>query len=477
MKPGPIQLATEPVDTLVTLGGWLARHPEDVVGRLVPRGAMARYVCRTARTTIRLGGRTITRFALFNNPDPPPGEELPTDATRLAHRSCHLRAVWMEIVERDSLRALALADSLAGRLDAELGRSSPGLRFSGAGSMLWEGGRSWTGDGRTVVLAVSPPDPAYAGVEDSAGLASMPPGARDRRVLIVSFAPHSGFDPLEPRGELTQFDHEQDDERALALARADSAIGWAALPWLEPDLRSVVARLRSRPEGDSVRTPAVDSTLVRIAIAIRDSAPTLAPARRAATFLAADILLDGAARALDLADSVGADARLRRSLEATGIQYEASPLGGAWIMTRPWLWRALELDSLGDVGRAAFLTLLADGWTTRPACADGAELFERVIARGEADLRRGSRDPLVHYYLALAHADIDALAAGARDGYADPAEFASRAPEARRKAVEQFRAALAGLRQPRLRRHAWRVAMTLLLSPPERDVRYYCVYD
>jgi hypothetical protein len=103
--------------------------------------------------------------------------------------------------------------------------------------------------------------------------------------------------------------------------------------------------------------------------------------------------------------------------------------------------------------------------------------FTAVIEHGEAALARGTADPLVHYYVGLAQHDIVALSRGAVDPmYSDAGDYTSRAPVAAQAAVAHLRAALIGLDDRALRRHAWRVATYLTLRR-NLETRYYCVYD
>jgi hypothetical protein len=298
-------------------------------------------------------------------------------------------------------------------------------------------------------------------------------------VLVVAFTPHSGFDGYgRDEGSFGE-DHEGDAEQELALARTDSAIKWAGVPRIAADMRIVLGRLRAAHASDtvSVRTPPVDSALVRVAAGTRDTARFLEPPRRAAALLATDLVLAGGASMLDDVDTLGASYRLRRALERVGVPFGNSPLGAVHVYTRPWLWDAYRLDSLGRTGQLAFVTLLSEGWGTSPACEDGKDGYNRVIEHGEAALRRGATDPLIHYYVAFAYNDIVSLSRpGTYDDYSDPKEFAPLAPAARVKSIEHFRSALVTLGDPRMRRHAWRTAMSLMLGRSS-GVRYFCVYD
>jgi hypothetical protein len=177
------------------------------------------------------------------------------------------------------------------------------------------------------------------------------------------------------------------------------------------------------------------------------------------------------------ADTTKGEVKLRRALQAAGAPYTNSPLGAADVYTRDFLWDAYHADSLGRAGRAAFLELLSLGMARKANCGDGPNGFDRVIDAGERALRAGASEPEVHHYLGLAYADVVALARGAGDEYADSSEFRPRASTARTRAIEHFRAALAGLSDRRLRREAWHGAMGLMLALPVSETRFFCVYD
>jgi hypothetical protein len=469
---GALALATSPIDTLLTLGAWMHAHAGDVVTDSVPTGALAEVVCRTAMAKVQLAGRTLTRSAVFGVPPTPAGEVLPADTTQLAERFCRLRGVWYTAMEPDSARAIAVADSLSHIVDSSLGASRAGIAMSGAGTGLWSGARSWTGHGTTVVMGIAPPDAR-----------TRPDGANGdrtdtipRRVVLVTFAPGSGLDRLEERVQNAAWDRESEAEHASTLALADSAITWSGVPTISADLHTALAHAHLVYGGAPARDPQADSALVRAVAAARDSSRSLEPSRRAATLLATDLVLTMAAGSFD-ADTTKDDVKLRRALQAAGAPYTNSPLGGADVYTRDFLWEAYHADSLGRAGRAAFLELLSLGMAKKANCGDGPNGFDRVIDAGERALRAGAQEPEIHHYLGLAYADVVALARGAGDEYADSSEFRPRAAISRTRAIEHFRAALAGLNERRMRREAWRGAMGLMLALPVSETRFFCVYD
>lgn len=464
---GPLSIVAAPLDTLATLGDWLTTHPGEVASDRVPEGANHELTCRIASSRIELFGRTIVRSALFNIPNPPAGEALPADTSHAAEQHCHLRAIWLETTEPDSLRAAALADSLAEMFDAALGPSRAGLPMDGPGTGRWSGGRTWNGPGTTIGLGIVPTDT----MRDEAGkiIHTSP-----RQVVFATFAPHSGIDALHGKMEFIDLDDEKDGEHDLELDRADSALAWAALPRLTADLRPALALLRARAQFDTLHPVAIDSGVLHAAAFVHDTAPRLEPRRRAAALLATDIVVNGFFTTIE-ADS--AHARQRDARSAIGITYDADPLDGGSRFNRPGLWEAYRIDPSEPAGRAAFITLLSEGWTTKARCSDGADEFRRVIDQGEAAIARGTNDAVIHYYVGIAYHDIVSLARGGiPDEYSNPSDYAPLAPTARVRAIEHLRAALAQPGDRRMRRHAWRMAMTLMLGR-SMETRYFCVYD
>lgn len=463
---GALSVFAAPVDTLTTLGDWLAAHPDDVVSDHAPEGAMPELTCRVASSRIAVGGRTVVRSALFNIPNPLAGEVLPADTVRVAERHCHLRALWLEATVPDSLHARAFADSLAAVFDAALGPSRAGVAMDGPGTGQWRGGRTWSGPGTTIGLGIVPADTIG---ENGTVVRAVP-----ATVVLAAFAPHSGIDALHGKLDFIDLDDEKEGERDRELDRADSALGWAAVPRLTTALRPALAVLRAHAQFDTLHPAAIDSGVLRAAAFVHDTVPQLGPRRRAAALLATDIVVNGFFTTIG-ADSAHARARAARS--AIGLTYDEDPLDGGYRFLRPGLWEAYRLDPGGPAGRAAFVTLLGEGWTTKSRCSDGADEYRRVIDQGEAALAHGATDAPIHYYVGIAHHDIVSLARGGMyDDYSHPSDFAPLAPAARVRAIEHLRAYLAQPGDRRMRRHAWRMAMTLTLGR-SMDARYFCVYD
>ena len=176
----------EPIDTGLTLGKWIGSHPRDSVGTEIPVGDDPALVCRTAVAREANASPSVRRFAVFHFPDPPSGEAFPADTTHLDRR-CVLRALWVDIAERDSLRALALAESIARALTARFGAAANRIEMMGIGAGKWTNGRTWKTSATTVVLGITPHEPAVDDPEGGRRLETL------RRVIVAAYGPGSGL--------------------------------------------------------------------------------------------------------------------------------------------------------------------------------------------------------------------------------------------------------------------------------------------
>lgn len=468
----PIEIATSTVDTTITLGAWLKSHPLDKVSAADSPDGHDETFCRTAAARLRLFGHSIVRSAVFYVPAPPRGEALPRDTAHIAEQLCELRTVWLTTEMPDSVTAHALADSLGGAIDARLGSHKPGAKLIAVGADDWKGWRTWTRPGTTVVLAVAPIEQKENWEQSKvAGAADSSRANPARRVVIAAYAPGSGLQDFDLMWARIQ--PERAEEAKTLYRNADSAMAWAALPAITKDLRTVLVYVRlMRDSADTLRSPQVDSALLRAVKATHDIAPSLSPPRHAAALLAADIVLFASVR------WVNPDLPLNRSLTSIGITFDDLPIDHLLQNTRPWLWEAYRLDSLGRAGHAAFVELLSQGWTTRGACADGGEPYKRIIEHGEAALRRGDTDPLVHYYVGSAYRTIfDMANVGEHDEYIDAKQYKPQAESARLQAIEHYRSALATLTDRSTRRDAWNKSIKLLLRSSGGQPEHVCNDD
>jgi hypothetical protein len=134
----------------------------------------------------------------------------------------------------------------------------------------------------------------------------------------------------------------------------------------------------------------------------------------------------------------------------------------------------------GRTGAAGGQSEKASNW--RRACRDQhGKGCQAVIREGEAYLQRHAQSPIqaeVQIMIGRAFGDIVALVAGFGDlEPADLAAYRAQAEQARRRAIESFRAAQQTdpevFRMRGALRDAWRLSAGL---PPERTY-FYCLYD
>jgi hypothetical protein len=417
--------------------------------------------CRAAIGKALLTGHQATRFAVFQI-SRPPGEVLPTDTARVAEQVCRLKTVSLATDPLDAVAANAIAESAAVILDAKLGAHALGAKLSDQVGSGWTGSKTWGARGTTVVVGMAPQDR-----KQSSAL----------KVVMVAYARGSSVEDGNSWVAEYRADAQERSEMAkVRLRDADSAIAWAGLPSIASDLRSTLDELR-RPRGksDTMRVPEIDAELVRAVRATRDTAPMLEPHRRAAALLAAD-LVRYAAVPYPPSEGGSQAGTLFNDLQSI-VAGPRTGSGEESAFSRPWLWEAYNLDSLGRAGHIAFIRLLARGFDKRFECAQGMDFYNEMIRHGETALRRGDSDPMVHYYVATAYKDIYEMANRRQsDGYVDPGLLKPLQEDARLRAIDHFRAALVSLPDRSLRHDAWIMATTLLLRMP-RAPMYFCASD
>jgi len=455
------------IDTSITLGAWRKAHPVDSVVSISITGNNER-LCRTSIANVKVGVQTMIRSAVFDMSAPPISEKLPADSVEAFNQFCTLRTIWMSASFPDSADARIFADSVRGTIAVRLGTAKPQ-----ASLFTYEAdkavGNTWTNQATTIVLAVQP---AMKDPSDSSRATDSAKARRGSRVLLVGYAPGSTLQTFDAHWEREK--QQLDHDAKFAYGVADSAIGWANAPAIATDLRFIIGQLRdAQIRDDSKQDPRVIPALLRAVKATHDIAPSLPAPRRAALFLATDIVLFGALPFVPTDTTQPTN----RALTAAGITFDNLPIDDMLQNTRPWLWEAYHLDSLGRGGHAAFVELLSLGWSTRGACNEGGSDHEKIIEHGEAALRRGDTDPMVHYYVASAYKTIwDSAHMPEGNELVDPAPYRPRADAARSKAIEHFRAALAGLRDGPERRLAWIDAVKLILGRSEQP-EHICFYD
>jgi hypothetical protein len=194
------------------------------------------------------------------------------------------------------------------------------------------------------------------------------------------------------------------------------------------------------------------------------------PVKRAAGLLAADLFLAGVEDSNDGFLGDPKNPQFRSEMEQLGAVFQLNEIAGRYFYTRNWSKQAQEFDPDGKVGEMALLVSLA-----RPSCD-----FRNVLLDGERPLAKGldaSTSAQVHFIVGDAYSDIVAIAGGAEtDGEYDLAELRNEAVSARAKALEHYRAGLAGDATSKSAKDAWRQAWHLLagLLPRTRNV---CIGD
>ena len=468
------------IDTTTTLGVWMKSNPRDTISLRYPLYSDDDWFCSTAVGHSSLSNHRTIRYAVFRISAPVDGK-LPQDTARIAEQVCRLGTVWVETEGMDPITAHLLADSVAKVIDAKLGDHEPGTRLTTGATTGWADSRTWNRSGSRVVLTT-----ARADGEDKA-----------RKVVLVAYGRGSALPDQDYFAD--KYYHDQADAletKQMSLQDADSAIAWAGLPSIAKDLRVALAELhrkrdnadtlrnpkadstvvhailatpdtRYRDNADTLRNPIADSALVHAVLATRDTVPTLAPPRQAAALIAAE-LVRYAAVPYPPPNSGSPGGMLFNSLRSiiAGSEVQGDDLEHSFV--RPWLWKAYELDSMGKAGHIAFVRLLSRGFDQRGECAGGVDFYNEMIKRGETALRRGDRDPLVHFYVGAAYKSIFDLGNSGPGDYVDSVPSKAEAETARLRAIEHFRAALVSLRDRPMRRETWEMAARLLLRKPGR---------
>lgn len=470
----PVTIARAGIDTTITLGDWLKSHPGDSVTAKSLRHNNA-LSCRVAIARSTFANRRIIRYAGFHVLVPE-GEQLPQDTTRIAERVCHLREIYLETEFMDSAAAGALLDSIGGQL--WIAESRMRANEGATAGYGWANGKTRRTNGTAVVMAIAPP-PELPSPSDSR--AESPLAADDslsrrlaspRKLVMTAWAPGSVFQDHSSWGARDNDMHYVGESNgALPPADVDSAIVWVGLSSVAADLNVMLAELRKPAR----RSLTADSALIRAFRTIRDTAPSLEPPRRAAALLAAELVRYAFMPVLQF----NADAQDRALYETLhkiihGPTAEFSHDTDAF--NRAWLWEAYRLDSTGRAGHLAFVRLLQSGFRRDAVCAEDVGFYTAMITRGEAHLRRGNTDPLVHFFVGAAHKSIFELANTAPGDYVEQVPTRSEGEAARLRAIHHFRAALTGLRDRSMRREAWYYATMLLLGKTGR-AWFFCISE
>ncbi len=209
----------------------------------------------------------------------------------------------------------------------------------------------------------------------------------------------------------------------------------------------------------------------------------LGPQLRTDALLLADRVLEIVSRRA----AIGPDPPYTTRVRLAGAEFQYEPLGGGYVYGHTFLRQARGLAPPGPARDRVLLREMEIGFDYRGQCSGGDDVTAKVIAAGEALLRR-SKDPRVrasaHLVIADAHATIVALARGDAADYFDTSAYGRREKNARREAIAHYRAGLAIDPNPPdaelVRRDLQRLldgAAPGLAGGAARLRIFYCVYD
>lgn len=455
--PARTTLELRRIEHAVTPLEWLTEFPKDVVTRFEPGEVEWRWFedmplegrwCVRIRRRVPLTDRgAALRTAFFYPPPIPDPLVLPAvrDTLGLDITECRLGALWVEIEVPSAAASEAFARMVAA-LKWELGEVDPDPRL-GWMSQVWDDYVAWR-RGRTRFVVFH--EGGY-GAEDHVGVGAW-----------ISFAglglevPNSE-EIAERLGilELRRMVSHLGLAGGLAESVFDLMLEWGLYNAMErdprPELNVVADALEPwiRPSGN------------------------LPPRKRAAVLLVADRLLRLPRAYGGRYRETAEDRRARERLEDLGAVFEAPELSTGYEYSGNLLRDVLELDRDGPIGERAFLYHLATGF----APPDSFEAYPAVIERGEAFLDR-ELDPWVraqtHWAVGRAYGAIVALAAEttSESDYLEGEPYATRAPAARRRALEHYRAALEILAPGAWGEEIWEEAWRLAAGLPPMEAHY-----
>ncbi|MGH7542390.1 MAG: hypothetical protein ACREK7_00490 [Gemmatimonadota bacterium] len=435
------------LDESVTPIEWVAEFPEDVVTRFQPGAVEWRSFqdlplqgrwCVRARRRIPLPrGETALRTAFFYPPPMPDPVVLPAvrDTLGLDLTDCRLGAIWVETSLQGSPKEF---EGTVRLVTGERGEPDPDTEL-GWYSQVWEDYASWDGGKERCV------------VFDGAGLELEGMGAGCWSSLARPGLEVAGLDAIAERLGIP-------DLRRMLLnlgllnAQSETLFD-LMLEW----------------ESANKKGSALDLSLEELAGALESwlrTADSLALPERAGVLLVADRLLVLPRGYAMTAPETPAERRVLERLEALGAEIRRFELSVQPVYTGNLLEEAWRLDPEGPVGERAFAYDIATGF----APPDSFEAYAEVIERAEAFLRRASDPQIrarVHRAVARGYGDIVALAGEAiwESNYLEGEPYVTRAPLARRRAIDHYEAALkilgSGQEGDEIWDEAWRLAAGL----------------
>jgi hypothetical protein len=477
-----LDLITGKIDTTITLATWLKSHPSDKISEIPPVSGVDDPFCRAAVAQTHLMGRSLARYAMFYIPALSKANMLPTDTASAPGDYCELRTIVLVSEEMDFSPGDALRDSLALLIRTRLGSGREGLPLGAGGIRGTPEGNVWNGPGTKIVVAIGQvdrtPDPETRAqreeeVGDTSASDSVKPSLS--RTYVVAYAPGSGaqdFDTWESRYNAASGQRVADQQEKYS--DVDSALIWAGVPALTSDLNTVLGFLKNRdPENLKVmRPPQADLALIRAMRTIHDVASTLPPPRRAAALLAGEVTLF-AAYGVASADS---NRKIYRTLDSLGISFAKLPGENGVKNKHAWLWQAWQIDSTGRAGRAAFVRLLGLWWPVSDGCT--GDEYARMISAGEAELKRGDKNPAIYFFVGSAYKSIwDDAHFYIPDEIEPSQSVKDQAEDARLKGIEYFRGAVQSLPEGEMRRDAWAKGMALIMRRSGEQPEYVCFPD
>jgi hypothetical protein len=250
---------------------------------------------------------------------------------------------------------------------------------------------------------------------------------------------------------------------------------------LRSSFPNLAMALNDDPADDALRKDADSPRVVAdTLLLLLQAAEQTTDAQQAPLLLAADELAAKLGTTNDLDDPEWREQR--QAWVRHGMNYEWNQLGASWVYQRDLLRRVWKETPGGTWGEWAFLQLLAAGWDTSGACAEGTDSFRKVIEQGEPFLKNAPRSAHameVRLALAQAHETWWSLsqASPERDDYADAAQYQDGSAVARERAIalyeEIMRNAAAGPQAEKARRQLPR----LKLGIDTNQRQYFCIYD
>jgi hypothetical protein len=438
---------------------WDRTHPDDVAQTYRPELKLvdgAPWCVRFSSRRQIPQGRSLTRLAFFFPPAAPEKSNPFSSAPTV--RQCRLGAVWLTLVEPDTL----VGDSLAAGLATVLADRFPVASESPPALTRWPASRvsrAWRSGSMLIETAFR----QYGGSSPSKGelvaVASFPLAREQEEPECL---PQCSFDSRPATAV----------DSAIAIVRQAAAIAAMPAARVRPILE-VLDEIRPPPSSDTVlRVPA--PRLVGVLHRwLADSGRTAQ--QHAATLLVADRLLALSWRSMDRT--------AREQLKDLGAEIVEVRFDGLdYAYDSNWRRQAYSMDPQGPVGTVAIAIMIRDNFFSASDCrADG---YREVIRLVEPFLATpaGARSAAAHLALADAYRDMLTLASGGGSESLEPIPRLQHATPTellriRHQALSHYRAAFAldstSAQAGVSRADAWRVQAGLLPT----ETRYACAND